>query len=224
MARFVDGSGWRSVYEDLTRAGHHVTVVQVATMSLAADVGRTRRAIAAVDGPVILVGHSYGDVVITEAGTEPNVAGLVYVAAFAPDRGESVSALTRNAPPGASAPPILPPQDGELFLDREKVRAAFALDVDPETAAFLADSQAPWGLGALGGTVTEPAWSTRPSWYLVGTDDRMIPPDAQRAMARRASPTLVEVKASHAVYISQPRAVAGLILEVAAGAAVAIQR
>lgn len=218
---FADGSGWRSVYERLTKAGHRVTVVQIATHSLADDVRATKRALADQDGPSILVGHSYGGVVITEAGTDPKVAGLVYVAAFAPDKGESVSALTQNAPPGASAPPILPPQDGALFLDRAKFRAAFAADVDASTADFMASSQAGWGLEALGGTITEPAWRTKPSWYLVATEDGMIPPDAQRGMSKRAGSTAVEVKASHAVYVSQPKAVADLIEKAAAGAVLA---
>lgn len=218
---FADGSGWRGVYDQLTKAGHHVTIVQIATNSLADDVRATKRALAAQDGPAILVGHSYGGAVITEAGTDPKVAGLVYVAAFAPDKGESVSTLSQNAPPGASAPPILAPQDGALFLDRAKFRAAFAADVDAATAGFMADAQAPWGLEALGGTITTPAWKTKPSWYIVATEDGMIPPDAQRGMSKRAGSTVVEIKASHAVYVSQPRAVADLIIRAAVGATVA---
>jgi pimeloyl-ACP methyl ester carboxylesterase len=212
---FVDGSGWRSVYDQLTSAGFRVTVVQIATTSLADDVSRARRAIAACNGPVVLVGHSYGGVVITEAGTGANVAALVYVAAFAPDAGESVSTLAANASPGASGPPILPPQDGALFLDRAKFHEAFAADAGAEAAAFMADSQPPWGLEAFAGAVTAPAWRSRPSWYLVATEDRMIPPDAQRAMSRRAGSSVVEVQASHAVFLSQPAAVAALISEAA---------
>jgi pimeloyl-ACP methyl ester carboxylesterase len=207
---FVDGSGWRSVYDQLTRAGLRVAVVQIATTSLADDVSRTKRTIAACDGPVVLVGHSYGGVVITEAGTDPKVAALVYVAAFAPDAGESVSTLA-NPAPGASGPPILPPQDGALLLDRAKFHEAFAADLDGGVAAFLADSQTPWGLEAFAGAVTVPAWRSRPSWYLVATEDGMIPPDAQRAMSRRAGSSVVEVGASHAVFMSQPAAVADLI-------------
>jgi pimeloyl-ACP methyl ester carboxylesterase len=218
---FADGSGWRGVYDHLTKAGYRVTIVQISTSALAEDVRATKRALAAQDGPAILVGHSYGGVVITEAGTDAKVAGLVYIAAFAPDKGESVSALTQNAPPGASAPPILPPQDGALFLDRAKFREAFAADVGAATAEFMANAQAPWGLEAVGGVITNPAWKTKPSWYLVATEDRMIPPDAQRGMSKRAGSTVVEVKASHAVYVSQPRAVADLIVKAATGAAVA---
>jgi pimeloyl-ACP methyl ester carboxylesterase len=164
---FVDGSGWEAVYSSLKSKGYTVSIVQNPTISLADDVAVTRRAIAAQDGPVVLVGHSYGGVVITEAGTDPKVAALVYIAAFAPDSGESVDALIRNPPPGAPAPPILPPQDGFLLLDRSKFAEAFAADVKPGLAAFMADSQVPWGVKALSGTVTEPAWKSKPSWYMV---------------------------------------------------------
>ena len=167
---------------------------------------------------MILVGHSYGGAVITEAGTHPKVAGLVYVAGFAPDEGESVATLIKNPPPGAPVPPILPPQDGYLLLDKAKFAASFAGDVNPDEAAFMADSQVPWGLEALGGTISEPAWKTKPSWYLLTTDDKMIPPDAQRAMSTRAGSTVVEIKASHAVYVSQPEAVASIIEKAAKGA------
>lgn len=218
---FVDGSGWEGVYKVLREEGYRVTVVQNPTISLADDVAVTKRAIAVQNGPVILVGHSYGGVVITEAGNHPKVAGLVYVAAFAPDRGESVSALIKNPPPGAPVPPILPPQDGFLFLDRQKFPASFAADVSPDTAAFMADSQVPWGVEALNGTITEAAWKMKPSWYLVSTEDKMIPPEAQRIMAKRAGSAVVEVKGSHAVYVSQPRAVASLVEKAARGTAVA---
>jgi pimeloyl-ACP methyl ester carboxylesterase len=217
---FVDGSGWQGVYDLLKKDGYHVSIVQNPTTSLADDVAVTKRMLAAQDGPAILVGHSYGGVVITESGTDPRVAGLVYIAAFAPDKGESVSALIKNPPPGAAVPPILPPQDGFLFLDRTKFRASFAADVSPETASFMADSQVPWGLEALNGAVTEPAWRSKPSWYLVATDDQMIPPDAQRAMSKRAGATVVEAKGSHAVYVSQAKAVASLIAKAASGVAV----
>ena len=212
---FVDGSGWQGVYETLKKDGYAVSIVQNPTISLADDVAVTKRVLAAQNGPVILVGHSYGGVVITEAGSDPKVAGLVYIAAFAPDAGESVSALIKNPPPGAPVPPIMPPQDGYLFLDRAQFRASFAADVSPEAASFMADSQVPWGLEALNGAVTEPAWKTKPSWYLVSTEDRMIPPEAQRAMSKRAGSTVVEVKGSHAIYVSQPKAVAALVEQAA---------
>lgn len=208
---FVDGSGWEGVYKILRKDGFTVSVVQNPTISLADDVATTKRAIAAQNGPVILVGHSYGGVVVTEAGNDPKVVGLAYIAAFAPDKGESVSSLIKDPPPGAPVPPILAPQDGYLFLDKAKFAASFAADVDAETAAFMADSQVPWGLEALSGTISEPAWRSKPSWYLVATDDKMIPPPAQRFMSERAGSTVVEVAGSHAIYVSQPNAVASLI-------------
>ncbi|MEK6323846.1 MAG: alpha/beta hydrolase [Acidobacteriota bacterium] len=215
---FVDGSGWEGVYKILTKDGYTVSVVQNPTISLADDVAATKRIIAAQNGPVILVGHSYGGVVITEAGNDPKVAGLVYITAFAPDTGESVSSLIKDPPPGAPVPPILPPQDGYLFLDKAKFPASFAADVDAERAAFMANSQVPWGVEALSGTISEPAWKTKPSWYLVVTEDKMIPPPAQRFMSQRAGSTVVEVAGSHAIYVSQPNAVAAIIKK-AAGAA-----
>jgi pimeloyl-ACP methyl ester carboxylesterase len=215
---FVDGSGWQGVYRALKQAGYTVTIVQNPTLSLADDVAVTKRAIATQNGPAILVGHSYGGAVITEAGNHPGVVGLVYVAAFAPDTGESVSSLLKNPPPNAPVPPILPPQDGFLFLDRSKFAASFADDVNSDLAAFMADSQVPWGVEALGGSIGNPAWKTKPSWYLVTTQDKMIPPEAQRAMSKRAGSTVVEVKGSHAVYVSQPQSVASLIESAASGA------
>jgi pimeloyl-ACP methyl ester carboxylesterase len=208
---FVDGSGWEGVYQILKKDGYRVAIVQNPTISLADDVAATKRIVHTQNGPALLVGHSYGGAVITEAGTDPKVVGLVYIAAFAPDTGESVSTLIANPPPGAPVPPILPPQDGYLFLDKAKFPASFAADVDEAKAAFMADSQVPWGVEALGGTISEPAWKTRPSWYLVTTDDKMIPPPAQRFMSQRAGATVVEVAGSHAIYVSQPKAVAELI-------------
>jgi pimeloyl-ACP methyl ester carboxylesterase len=221
---FVDGSGWAGVYQLLKKSGYSVTVVQNPTLTLADDVAVTKRALSAQKGPAILVGHSYGGVVITESGTHPNVAGLVYITAFAPDKGESVNALIANPPPGAPVPPILPPQDGFLFLDKTKFHASFAGDLDQETAAFMADSQVPWGVDALGGAVTVPAWRTKPSWYLVATEDKMIPPDAQRFMSKRAGSTVTEAKGSHSIYVSQPKAVASIIEKAAQGAESVVAR
>jgi pimeloyl-ACP methyl ester carboxylesterase len=218
---FVDGSGWEGVYRILRKDGFTVTIVQNPTISLAGDVAVTKRALAAQNGPAILVGHSYGGVVITESGLDPNVAGLVYIAAFAPDKGESVASLIKDPVPGAPVPPILPPQDGFLFLDNAKFAASFAADVTPDTAAFMADAQVPWGLEALNGSVTEPAWKSRPSWYLVATNDKMIPPDAQRGMSKRIGATVVEVQGSHSVYVSQPQLVAHLIEQAARSLALA---
>jgi len=212
---FVDGSGWEGVYRTLKKDGYNASIVQNPTLSLADDVAVTKRTLASQDGPVILVGHSYGGAVITEAGNDPKVVGLVYITAFAPDKGESVATLIKDPPPGAPVPPILPPQDGYLFLDRAKFRASFAADVGAERAAFMADSQVPWGVEALSGKISQPAWKTKPSWYLIATDDKMIPPDAQRSMSKRAGSTVVEVKGSHAIYVSQPEAVASLIEQAA---------
>ena len=212
---FADGSGWQGVYNILKKDGYNVTIVQNPTTSLADDVAVTRRALDQQDGPVVLVGHSYGGVVVSEAGTNEKVKAVVYIAAFAPEKGESVSSLIANPPPGAPVPPILPPVDGFLFLDRDKFAASFAGDVPAAQAAFMADSQVPWGVGALSGSISSPAWRVKPSWYLVATDDRMIPPPAQRAMAERAGSTVSEVAASHAVYVSQPAAVAALIRQAA---------
>ena len=214
---FVDGSGWRSVYEALTKDGYDVAVVQNPTTSLEDDVAATRRAIANAKGPVILVGHSYGGSIISEAGNDPKVVGLVYIAAFVPDKSESVASLTANPPPGGSPSPVLPPQDGFLTIDKTKFHQAFAADVDAKQAKFMADSQPGWGLGAVGGVVTQAAWKTRPVWYLVALQDGMIPPPMQAAMAKKANATTIEVKASHAVMVSQPAAVVDIIEKAAKG-------
>jgi pimeloyl-ACP methyl ester carboxylesterase len=219
---FVDGSGWEGIYQLLKKDGYKVSIVQNPTLSLADDVAATKRILALQDGPVVLVGHSYGGVVITEAGNDPKVERLVYIAAFAPDKGESVAALIKDPPPGAPVPPILPPQDGFLFLDKEKSHDSFAADVDSKLASFMADSQVPWGLGALSGTISEPAWRHKPSWYLIATEDKMIPPAAQQFMSKRAGSTVAESRGSHAIYVSQPRAVASLIERAAEGVEMAI--
>src|SRR5437870_3750147 len=213
---FVDGSRWAGVYNILKEKGYNVAVVQNPTKSLAEDVAFTKSAIDSLNSQGVLVGHSYGGAVITEAGTHPQVTDLVYIAAFAPDKGESVSSLIANPPAGAPVPPILPPEDGYLFLDRAKFVASFAADVDRATAAFMADSQVPWGVDALAGAVSEPAWKTKPSYYLVASDDKMIPPPAQRKMAERAKAQVSEVPGSHSVYVSKPRAVAEIIDKAAA--------
>ena len=217
---FVDGSGWQGVYDLLKADGFNVSVVQNQTLSLESDVETTHNVLDQQDGPAILVGHSYGGVVVTESGMHDKVAGLVYITAFAPDRGESVSSLIKDPPPGAPVPPILPPQDGFLVLDREKFAESFAADLPAELATFMADSQVPWGLEALNGTISEPAWRSKPSWYLVASDDRMIPPPAQRAMSERAGSTVTEAAGSHSIYVSQPRATADLIEQAAQAASV----
>ena len=220
---FVDGSGWEQVYTLLKKDGYSVSVVQTPTSSLADDVAATKRVLSGETKRVILVGHSYGGVVITEAGNDPKVAGLVYIAAFAPDKGESVGSLIKNPVPGAPVPPILPPQDGYLTLDKAKFAASFAGDLPKDKADFMANSQLPWGVAALEGAVTEAAWRSKPSWYLVTTNDKMIPPDAQRAMSKRAGATVSEVRSSHAVYVSKPEAVVALIKNAANGVKSAAQ-
>jgi pimeloyl-ACP methyl ester carboxylesterase len=221
---FVDGSGWEAVYNVLTKKGYHVTVVQNPTITLADDVAVTKRAIDAQDGSVILVGHSYGGVVISSAGDDPKVAGLVYICAFAADNGDSVLSLIKTAPADAPAPPILPPQDGFLFLDRQKFASAFAGDVNPEIANFMANSQVPWGLEAASAGATASAWKTKPSWYLLTTEDHMIAPQLQRFMSKRAGSRVVEIKGSHAIYVSHPEAVASIIEQAAVGAGTSVAR
>ena len=213
---FVDGAGWKGVYDILTAAGYDVAVVQNPTLSLAGDNAATRQVLDEQTEPVILVGHSYGGAVISEAGTHEKVAALVYVAAFVPDASESVNTLISGFPADGPQPPILPPRDGFLFLDKGKFHQSFAADVSSDVAVFMADSQVPWGLDALGGPVTQAAWRSRPSWYLVATDDRMIPPVAQRSMAERAGAKVTETPGSHAVYVSRPEAVAEIVRDAAA--------
>jgi pimeloyl-ACP methyl ester carboxylesterase len=197
----------------LRKDGYNVSIVQNPTLTLADDVAVTRRVLSAQRAGGS--GRSFLWSRHRRGGNHPSVAGLVYIAAFAPDKGESVSSLIKDPPPGAPVPPILPPQDGFRFLDKAKFPASFAADVNPDAAAFMADAQVPWGLEALSGVITEPAWRSKPSWYMVTTQDKMIPPEAQRAMAKRASSTVVEVNGSHAVYVSQPKAVAHLIEDAA---------
>ncbi len=220
---FVDGSGWEGVYKLLVHDGYDVTVVQNPTISLEDDAAVARRAIDSAKDEVILVGHSYGGAVISEAGSHPKVSALVYITAFAPDKDESVGTLIAQPVPGADPPPILPPQDGFLTLDKAKFPAAFAADVDPELAAFMANSQVPWGINAVNGKVTEPAWRSKPSWYLIVTEDKMIPPPAQTFMAKRANAKISEVPGSHAIYVSRPDVVARVIKEAASANVAALR-
>jgi pimeloyl-ACP methyl ester carboxylesterase len=206
---FVDGSSWARVYDVLKQDGFAVSIVQNPTLSLEGDVAVTNMILDEQAGSAILVGHSYGGVVITEAGLHPKVAALVYIAAFAPDKGESVDSIVGRPPS------LTQPTAGYIFQDKAKFAAAFGADVDPETAAFWADSQVPFGIEANYGAVSEPAWKKKPSWYLVATDDRMIPPATQRRMLERAGSTAVEVPGSHAIYYSSPRDVEALIKQAA---------
>jgi pimeloyl-ACP methyl ester carboxylesterase len=212
---FVDGSGWLGVYKILKQKGYHVSVVQNPTISLESDVAATQMILDEQSGPVVLVGHSYGGVVITEAGNHPKVDALVYINAFAPDKGESVNKLIANPPPGAPVAPILPPQHGFLFLDKGRFANSFAADVDRELVDFMARSQVPWGVEALAGEISDPAWRHKPSWYLLVADDKMIPLSAQQFMCTRMGATSSQVGGSHATYVANPRAVANLI-EIAA--------
>src|SRR5262245_29072836 len=216
---FVDASGWLSVYRILKKQGYAVTMVQNPTVSLAGDVAATKWALAVQDGPAILVGHSYGGAVITEAGNDPHVAGLVYVAALAPDKGESPLTLTKDLPP-ALVPPLVT-RDGFITIDKAGFHQHFAQDVNGDVVAFMADAQVPWGLEAAGSAITAPAWKTKPSWFLITAEDGMIPPDAQRAMSKRAGSTVVEVKRSHSVFLSDPEAVTSIIQQAAKGVALA---
>jgi pimeloyl-ACP methyl ester carboxylesterase len=213
---FVDGSGWQGVYDALTADGYRVSIVQNPTLTLEGDAAAARLVLDAVDGPAVLVGHSYGGAVITEAGTHEKVAALAYISAFAPDKGESVNSLISGFPAGGPQPPILPPRDGFLFLDRDKFHASFAADLPAGLAAFMADAQVPWGVDATAQTITNPAWRVKPSWYLLTTEDHMIPPSAQRTMSERAGASVTEVRGSHATYVAQPAAVAALIRDAAA--------
>ena len=215
---FVDGGGWEPVYKLLKAKGYNVSVVQNATHSLADDVAMTKAVIDAQDGPVVLVGHSYGGVVVSEAGNDPKVSRLVYIAAFELDAGESIKKMFDSAPPGGPVPPILPPSNGYLMLDKAKFPASFAADVKPERAAFLANAQVPWGVDAFAGEVTTASWHAKPSWYLLTQDDRMIPPDLQHFMSKRAGATVVETHGSHAIYESKPAAVASIIEKAATAA------
>ncbi|HSI49431.1 MAG TPA: alpha/beta hydrolase [Ideonella sp.] len=208
---FVDGGGWEQVYRLLSDKGYKVSVVQHPTLSLAADVAATKAVLDAQDGPVVLVGHSYGGVVVTEAGNDPKVARLVYIAAFMPDKGESVQKLIGEPSPGAPPPAILPPVNGFLWIDKARFASAFCADLPAPRAQFLANAQVPWGVAAFAGEVTTAAWRDKPSWSLVAQEDHMIPPDAQRGMSKRAGAVVVEARGSHAIFESKPAAVVALI-------------
>jgi pimeloyl-ACP methyl ester carboxylesterase len=213
---FADGSGWRGVHADLTARGYRVTIVQNPLTSLADDVAATRRVLARQDGPTILVGHSYGGTVITEAGNDPKVVGLVYVAALAPDAGQNTGEQLAQIP----SPPefvIEPQADGFAFLNLERFKAAFAADLSDADAAFLRDSQVPIAMSAFGERVTQAAWRSRPSWAVVPAQDRAIDPRLLHQTARRIGAETVELQGSHVVFIAQPRAVADVIDRAARG-------
>ncbi|WP_027686913.1 alpha/beta fold hydrolase [Rhizobium leguminosarum] len=209
---FVDGSGWQQVHSELVDRGFEVLVAQHSTTSLESDVAAIERLIASARHSVLLVGHSYGGAVITEAGANPKVKSLAYIAAFVPDVGESVAALN-EAPEehGETKAPLLPPRDGYLVVDPVRFPVAFAADVDPATTRFMAAAQLPWGLAAVTAPLTHAAWKTKPSLYLVASADKMVPPSAQRRMAKRAGAEVTEIDSSHAAMMSHPRDVAAFI-------------
>ncbi|MEP9375097.1 alpha/beta hydrolase [Aquabacter sp. CN5-332] len=216
---FADGSGWRKVSDLLTTKGYNVSVVQQPLTSLQEDVAATRRVLALQDGPTVLVGHSYGGMVVTEAGNDGKVAALVYVAAFQPEKGESLVKLAESKPvPNADPGAIKATQDGYLYLDPKAFPAAFAADLPKADAEFLSRSQVFAAKAAFTAEAGEPAWKVKPSWALIATQDRSINPDLERDMARRAASRVHEVAASHAVYASQPDAVAATIIEAAEAA------
>lgn len=214
---FVDGSGWQRVFGELVDLGFEVLITQHPTRSLEDDVAVTEGLIASARHPVLLVGHSYGGAVITQAGVNPKVKSLAYIAAFVPGVGETVAALN-EAPeePGETKAPLLAPQDGYLLVDPARFSEAFGADVDPATTRFMAAAQLPWGLASVITPLTHAAWKTKPSFYLVASADRMIPPSAQRRMAKRAGAITTEISSSHAVMMSHPRDVAAFIAAAAA--------
>lgn len=214
---FADGSGWQGVAIILKKDGFNVSVVQEPETSFAEDVKATSRVIEQQVGPTILVGHSYGGAIITEAGNNPKVVGLVYIAAFEPDAGESVMALSKKLPAASSS--IRATADGFLYLDRARFHTDFAADLPAAKAEFMAASQVMTAAPAFGAAISSPAWKDKPSWAVVATKDRAINPDLERFMSKRAGSTTIEIKASHSVYISHAQEVAKLIERAAKNAA-----
>jgi pimeloyl-ACP methyl ester carboxylesterase len=213
---FADGSGWKPVADILTKDGYEVTIVQQPMTSLEDDVAATKRIIDRQEGSVVLVGHSYGGAIITEAGNDPKVSALVYVAAFAPDAGEALGALLQKTPSETKG--IAPSNDGFLFLNPKVYAADFAGDLPKAEAQFMAVSQMPVSGKAFGTPITSPAWKNKPTYAIVATQDRMISPELERAMYKRANAHVTEIESSHVVFLSHPRAVAKVIEEAARGA------
>ena len=207
---WADGSGWEPIYKILKSKGYNVSVVGNPDVSLTEDVMVTRAVLARQQGPVILVGHSYGGAVITEAGDTSSVAALVYISAFAPEVGESTLKIASSGAPNPEAG-FLPPANGFVWYDVAKFYRDFCPDLPKEKADFMAISQLPLGLAAFAGETTKAAWKTKPSWFIVSSDDRMVPPDAQRMMAKRAGSKITEIKGSHCTYISHAKEVAAVI-------------
>lgn len=212
---FADGSGFKKLYSILTKKGYHVTIVQNPLTSLKDDVDATRRVLDKQDGPVVLVGHSWGGTVITEAGIHPKVAALVYIAAFMPDKGEATGQLAMSLPMKTEGGILPPDENGVLYFDRTKFHAGFAADVSKEEADFMSDSQVPIFASCFGAPVTEVAWKTKPSYGIVATEDKALNPDIERNMYKRAGAKVTELKGSHVVFISQANAVANVIINAA---------
>lgn len=206
---FADGSGWKAVYDILRRDGYNVSIVQPPETSLEEDIAATNRILDQQDGPTILVGHSYGGMIISGAGNHARVKALVYVAAFQPEVGESLGSLQASKPPAASS--IISSPDGFLFLNRANFHADFAADLPAAEADLMARSQVALSAKAAGTPATAPAWKTKPSYAIVATEDRAINPDLERSMYQRSKSTMIEIKGSHAIYMSQPKAVAAFI-------------
>ncbi len=210
---FADGSGWKAVSDILEKDGYNVSIVQPPETSLEDDVAAANRILDRQDGPAVLVGHSYGGIIITEAGNNPHVASLVYVAAFQPDEGESLAKLGARMPPASTA--AAPSKDGFLFIDPAAFHADFAADLPAAQADLMARSQVPVSLKAVTAEVSSPAWKTKPSYAIVAAQDRSINPELERFMYNRSHAVTTEIKGSHAIYISQPRAVANVIEQAA---------
>ncbi|HTE00414.1 MAG TPA: alpha/beta hydrolase [Mucilaginibacter sp.] len=215
---FADGSGWRALYDVLTKKGYHVTVVQNPLSSLEDDVAATKVILDNQDGPTILVGHSWGGAVITEAGNHPKVVGLVYVAAFQPDKGESALQWLQTAPP-APENGVLPPNDkGIVYYDKAKYHAGFAADISKEEADFMYASQGAFYAKGFVTPITKAAWRDKPAYGIVATEDKSIAPEIERAMYKRSNTKVTEIKGSHVVFMSQPEAVAKVVIEAAENA------
>src|ERR1700676_2141170 len=214
---FADGSGWDAVAKILEKDGYTVSVAQPPETSYADDQKYTKAAIDAIGGPVVLVGHSYGGSIISEAGNDPNVAALVYIAAFALDEGDSCASIEQALPQASKA--FKPDSNGNWWIDQEHFEADFAADIPRDEAEFMAISQVPISTDAFTHKVTNPAWKNKPTWYMVATEDRSINPDQERMMAKRAKAKTVEVKSSHVAYMSHPKEAAKLIEEAATSAA-----
>ncbi len=213
---FADGSGWEAVFNILTKDGYTVSVVQQPETSYAEDVKFATAMIDRQSGPVVLVGHSYGGAVITEAGNDPKVAALVYISAFAPDTGESSATIEQALPPAGKG--IKQTADGYFYIDPPSFHSDFAADVPESKTAFMAESQVLFSADSFTSPVKTPAWKSKPTWYLVATSDHSINPDQERMMAKRAHATTIEVNSSHAAYISHPKETAKLIEEAATSA------